>query len=116
MQIEEQKKFVKEHAATTKITLKGLRMMSKVAGVGTKLLTGASLPFDLPSTESFDSFLGAADRMVEGALNIAGEEGSEEREAVRCINDGSDVEAIKKVVGLAYRKLKDYLLLDEKRE
>ena len=104
---------MKDHAATIQMTLKGLRMMSQAANVGAKILTGASLPFDLPSTESFDSFLDAADGMVEGALELAGDEGSEEREAVRRINDqdgGGDVEAIKKVVGSAYRKLKDYLL------
>jgi len=105
---------VKDHAATIQMTLKGLRMMSQAANVGAKILTGAYLPFDLPSTESFDSFLDAADGMVEGALELAGDEGSEEREAVRCLNDqdggGGDVEAIKKVVGSAYRKLKDYLL------
>ncbi|GMI44480.1 hypothetical protein TrCOL_g4359 [Triparma columacea] len=112
-EIEEPRQFVKDHAATIQMTLKGLRMMSQAANVGAKILTGASLPFDLPSTESFDSFLDAADGMVEGALELAGDEGSEEREAIRRINDqdgGGDVEAIKKVVGSAYRKLKDFLL------
>jgi len=56
-QISEPKQFVKDHAATIKMTLMGLRMMSQMAGVGTKFLTGVSLPFKLPSTESFDSFL-----------------------------------------------------------
>ncbi|GMH52373.1 hypothetical protein TrRE_jg3651, partial [Triparma retinervis] len=116
-QIDEPKQFVKDHAATIKMTLKGLRMMSKVAGVGTKILTGASLPFELPSTESFDSFLDSADGMVEGALELAGEEGSEEREAVRKIGVSEDgnVEGIKKAVGSAYRKLKDFFEQDEKR-
>jgi hypothetical protein len=114
-EIEEPKQFVKDHAATIKMTLKGLRMMSQVAGVGAKILTGASLPFELPSTETFDSFLDSAEGMLDGALEIAGEEGSEEREAVRKINDGGDVEGIKKVVGAAYRKLKDYLFQDEER-
>jgi hypothetical protein len=110
LEIEKHKQFVKDHAATIKMILKGLHMMSQVANVGAKILTGASLPFELPSTESFDSFLDSADKIVEGALEIAGEEGSEERETVRMIGDGKDVEAIKKVVGSGIQEAhQDYI-------
>ena len=110
-EIKEPKEFIKKHAPAIEISLK----VMKLAAFGTKLVTGIALPFTTPDTSTVDSFLDSASGMCDAAFDGAGLEGSEERAALKNIDDGGTCDAkTKAIAGLAFEQLKGFLGTEER--